>query len=67
MTEERWRRLSEWPMATAAGMFLAAYAWLVLAQPADGTARVGEAVMVLTWVSPRSATAISPPSRPPAG
>ncbi|MGJ5669644.1 hypothetical protein QLG13_17560 [Rhodococcus aetherivorans] len=67
MTEERWRRLSEWPMATAAGMFLAAYAWLVLAQPAGGTARVGEAVMVLTWVSPPSATAISPPSRPPAG
>ncbi|MGX7731064.1 potassium channel family protein [Rhodococcus sp. 2H158] len=51
MTEERWRRLSEWPIATAAGMFLVAYAWLVLAQPADGTARVGEAVMVLTWVA----------------
>ncbi|KOS54353.1 potassium channel family protein [Rhodococcus rhodochrous] len=51
MTEEQWRRLSEWPMAIAAGAFLAAYAWWVLAQPVNGAARVAEAVMVVTWVA----------------
>lgn len=38
-------------MATAAGAFLAAYAWLVLAQPVNGPARAAEAVMVVTWVA----------------
>lgn len=35
MTYERWDRLVEWPLAIASVVFLAVYAWLVIARPGE--------------------------------
>ncbi len=51
MTENRWKQLTEWPLTAAALVFLCAYTWIVLAQPHGAAARVGELVMLGTWLS----------------
>ncbi|WP_243075176.1 potassium channel family protein [Microbacterium sp. SS28] len=51
MTQERWRRITEWPLIIASILFLAAYAWQVigdLSGPADVAA---ESVLWITWAA----------------
>jgi ribosomal protein L16 Arg81 hydroxylase len=35
MTQARWQKLTEWPLAIAAVVFLAAYSYEVIAEPGD--------------------------------
>ena len=46
MTQARWRKLTEWPLAIAAVVFLMAYSYEVVAEP-DG--QVAEVVIATTW------------------
>lgn len=47
MTQARWQKLTEWPLAIAAAVFLAAYSYEVIAEP-DG--RIAEVIIAATWV-----------------
>ncbi len=51
MNYERWRRVTEWPLAVAALTFLAVYAWTVLARPAGAYAAAAEWAVQLIWAS----------------
>ena len=46
MTQARWQKLTEWPLAIAAAVFLIAYSYEVIAEP-DGT--TAEIVIAATW------------------
>ena len=48
---ERWEKLSEWPLAGIAVVFLAAYSIQVLAQPQGYTAAVLQAVLLITYLA----------------
>ena len=47
MTQARWQKLTEWPLAIAAAVFLAAYSFEVIAEP-DG--KIAEVVIAATWL-----------------
>ena len=49
MTQERWQKLSEWPLAIAAFSFLIAYSWQVIGELAGPQAAIAEAVIWTTW------------------
>jgi voltage-gated potassium channel len=50
MTQERWQRISEWPLTAAAVLFLACYAWEVIGALTGPGAMLTEAVMAATWL-----------------
>ena len=50
MTFERWRRLTEWPLAAAAAIFLGAYSWTVIANAPGPETVPLETAMVAVWV-----------------
>lgn len=50
MTQQRWQKLLEWPLALAALAFLAAYSWQVIGDLTGPDAVVAEAVVWATWV-----------------
>jgi voltage-gated potassium channel len=50
MTQERWQRLSEWPLTAAAVLFLACYAWEVIGDLTGPSAALTEVVLAATWV-----------------
>jgi small-conductance mechanosensitive channel len=50
MTQERWSRISEWPLTIAAVLFLTCYAWEVIGALTGPSAAMTEAVMAVTWV-----------------
>jgi voltage-gated potassium channel len=50
MTQERWQRISEWPLTAAAVLFLVCYAWEVIGDLTGPSAALTEAVMAATWV-----------------
>jgi voltage-gated potassium channel len=51
MNPQRWRRLTEWPLLIAAVLFLAAYAWEVIANLRPPWSDVAEAVIWITWLT----------------
>jgi voltage-gated potassium channel len=50
MTQERWRTLSEWPLTVCALLFLAAYAWSVIADLQGAAAEAAEWTMWSIWL-----------------
>ena len=50
MTLSRWKRLTEWPLASAAVVFLAAYAWSVIGNLQGPRATLTDWAMNLIWV-----------------
>jgi voltage-gated potassium channel len=50
MTQSRWKQLTEWPLTTAAVLFLAAYAIEVLAQLEGRPQQVAETIINVTWL-----------------
>lgn len=50
MTQIRWRQLAEWPLSAAAVLFLAVYAWQVLANPAPPGDAAADVTMWAIWV-----------------
>ena len=46
---QRFEKRTEWPLAIAASVFLAAYSVEVIGQPTGGWAKALDAVMVITW------------------
>lgn len=49
MTQDRWQRLTEWPLAVIAVLFLAAYSWQVIGTLRGAALDVTEAVIWATW------------------
>ena len=49
MTQERWQRLTEWPLTMAALIFLIAYAWQVIANLTGPAGVAAETVIWVTW------------------
>jgi voltage-gated potassium channel len=49
MTQERWQRISEWPLTVAAALFLAAYAWEVIGNLTGSQGTLAEVIMAATW------------------
>ncbi|MDH6284525.1 potassium channel family protein [Prescottella agglutinans] len=49
MTSAHWQQRTELPLIGASLLFLAAYAWNVLAQPTGMPAQVADVLMALTW------------------
>lgn len=50
MTYERWTRGAEWPIASAAVVFLGVYSWLVIGQPTGTTLIVLDLALIILWV-----------------
>lgn len=50
MTYERWIRVAEWPIASAAVVFLCVYSWLVIGQPTGTTLIVLDVALLILWV-----------------
>jgi len=50
MTQERWQKHAEWPLSIAALLFLAMYAWEVIADLNGTAADTAEAIIWATWV-----------------
>ncbi|MCU1638252.1 MAG: two pore domain potassium channel family protein [Microbacteriaceae bacterium] len=50
LTTDRWRRLTEWPLAVAAVIFLGAYAGAVIGNLQAPNDAVPELIMTVTWV-----------------
>jgi voltage-gated potassium channel len=50
MTQQRWQRISEWPLTAAAVLFLVCYAWEVIGDLTGSRAALAETVMAATWV-----------------
>jgi voltage-gated potassium channel len=50
MTQERWRALSEWPLTACALLFLAAYAWSVIADLRGAAQEAAEWTMWGIWL-----------------
>ncbi|MEU1973316.1 ion channel [Microbacterium sp. NPDC019599] len=49
MTQERWRQLTEWPLIIASILFLAAYAWQVIADLSGPADQFAELILWVTW------------------
>jgi voltage-gated potassium channel len=49
MTQARWQQLTEWPLAIVAAIFLATYAWEVIADLQGPEALVAEVIIWTTW------------------
>lgn len=49
MTQARWQQLTEWPLAIVAAVFLATYAWEVIADLQGPEAVAAEVIIWLTW------------------
>lgn len=49
MNLERWQRLTEWPLAASAVVFLAAYAWTVITNATGPDSIAAELVMGFVW------------------
>ncbi len=49
MTQARWQQLTEWPLAIVAAIFLATYAWEVIADLQGPEALVAEVIIWATW------------------
>jgi voltage-gated potassium channel len=49
MTEKRWLRLTEWPLAGVSLIFLAAYSWEVIGNLQGARATVTETIINVTW------------------
>lgn len=49
MTLERWERASEWPLAAAALLFLALYAWVIVGRPEGVTEQAVEIALLALW------------------
>lgn len=49
MNQERWQRLTEWPLIAASALFLVAYAWEVIADLQGSALTAGETVIGITW------------------
>lgn len=49
MTYERWSRLAEWPIASAALVFLGVYAYLVIGQPTGATLIAVDIALLVLW------------------
>jgi voltage-gated potassium channel len=49
MTQARWQQLTEWPLAIVAAIFLATYAWEVIADLQGPEAMVAEIIIWTTW------------------
>ena len=50
MTEQRWQRITYWPLVIASLAFLVAYSWQVIANLQGAEYVVMRTVMALTWV-----------------
>ncbi len=50
MTQARWQKLTEWPLAIVAAVFLAFYAWEIIADLHGAADDVAEVVIWITWV-----------------
>jgi voltage-gated potassium channel len=51
MTQDRWRRLTEWPLIIASIIFLVAYAWQVIGDLTGPANVVAEAILWVTWTT----------------
>lgn len=51
MTQHRWRRLTEWPLAVLSLVFLITYAFEVIQNIPDSSAGVPDAVLTAVWVA----------------
>jgi voltage-gated potassium channel len=49
MTQERWKRISDWPLTAAAVLFLACYAWEIIGDLSGPSTTLAEAGMAATW------------------
>ncbi|WP_345764512.1 potassium channel family protein [Diaminobutyricibacter sp. McL0608] len=49
MTQARWQQLTEWPLAIVAAIFLATYAWEVIADLQGPEAMAAEVIIWTTW------------------
>ncbi len=49
MTQARWQQLTEWPLAIVAAIFLATYAWEVIADLQGPEALVAEVIIWASW------------------
>jgi voltage-gated potassium channel len=49
MTQERWQRLTEWPLIAASVLFLLAYAWEVIADLHGPALAACETLIAVTW------------------
>ncbi|WES65607.1 potassium channel family protein [Microbacter sp. GSS18] len=47
--QERWQNLADWPLFIASLLFLAAYAWDVIEQPAGAAESLADIVLWATW------------------
>lgn len=50
MTQERWNRITEWPLTGFAILFLATYAWQVIGDAAGSFKMITDAILNLTWI-----------------
>lgn len=50
MTEQRWQRITYWPLVIASLAFLVAYSWQVIANLQGSEYAIMRTVMALTWV-----------------
>ena len=50
MTEERWRRLTYWPLILASAVFIVAYSWQVIADLRGTSETVVRVSMTVTWL-----------------
>lgn len=50
MTEDRWRRLTYWPLVAASFLFIVVYSWQVIANLQGTALLVSRAITGLTWV-----------------
>lgn len=51
MTLERWKRITEWPLAAAAIVFLIAYAWAVVENLDSNEGAIPELIMNIVWAA----------------
>lgn len=51
MTQARWRQLTEWPLIIASVLFLASYAWQVIAQPTGVAGVAADTILWITWAT----------------
>ncbi len=49
MTQQRWQRLTDWPLTIAAVLFLVAYAWAIIVDVKGQTAIICGTIICITW------------------